>query len=181
MIELIGYREREAEALNGMIVADSDVVNPEEYVGVRELASEEVKSFVVKRRKAIRRHMRYLKAKTIAERNFLKRKTSKRTHGILQDCPNIGEVIEKFVTDRNIGADAWRRTGVLTFDGNSRVGKVTFARIQEHLESFYQKRFSYGSIVELCVARNRRRKSAEIPRCCTCDMQKSKERISNKI
>ena len=161
MIELIGYREREAEALNGMIVADSDVVNPEEYVGVRELASEEVKSFVVKRRKAIRRHMRYLKAKTIAERNFLKRKTSKRTHGILQDCPNIGEVIEKFVTDRNIGADAWRRTGVLTFDGNSRVGKVTFARIQEHLESFYQKRFSYGSIVELCVARNRRRKSAK--------------------
>ena len=41
---------REAYALNGMIVADSNDVNPEEYVGVRELASERVKSLVIKRR-----------------------------------------------------------------------------------------------------------------------------------
>ena len=27
-------------------------------------------------------------------------------------------MIEDFVQDCNIGADAWRRTGVLTFDGN---------------------------------------------------------------
>ena len=66
---------READALNGMIVADSNDVNPEESVGVWELASERVKSLVIKRRKAIRRHARYLKAKRIAERNFLKRKS----------------------------------------------------------------------------------------------------------
>ena len=133
---------READSLNGMIVADSIDVNPEEYVGVRELAGERVKSLVIKRRKAIRRHNRYLKAKNVAERNFLKRKSSKRTRGILKDYPDIGEVIEKFVTDRNIGADALRRTGVLTFDGNARVGKkVTFSRIQEHLESTYQRKF----------------------------------------
>ncbi len=26
--------------------------------------------------------------------------------------------MEKYVTDHNVGADAWRRTGVITFDGN---------------------------------------------------------------
>ena len=31
--------------------------------------------------------------------------------------------------DSNVGADAWRRTGVLTFDGNLRVSnKVTYER-----------------------------------------------------
>ena len=104
-----------------MVVADSDDVNPEEFVGVCELTSERVKNLVIRQRTAIKRHGRYLKAKRIAERNFLQRKTSKRTSSVLQECPNIGEVIEKFVMDRNIGADAWRRTGVLTFDGNARV------------------------------------------------------------
>ena len=112
---------REAGALNGMVSADSDDVNPEEFVGVCELTSERVKNLVIRQRKAIKRHGHYLKAKRIAERNFLQRKTSKRTSSVLQECPDIREVIEKFVMDRNIGADAWRRTGVLTFDGNARV------------------------------------------------------------
>ena len=64
--------------------------------------------------------------------------------------------------DRNIGADAWRRTGVLTFDGNARVGKkVTFSRIKEHLENTYQRKFSYGTVIELCVSRNKCRRSAK--------------------
>ena len=33
-------------------------------------------------------------------------------------CPDNGKVIEAYVQERNIGADSWRRTGVLTFDGN---------------------------------------------------------------
>ena len=57
---------READALNGMIVADSDDVNPEEFVGVCELTSERVKNLVIRQRKAIKRHGCYLKAKRIA-------------------------------------------------------------------------------------------------------------------
>ena len=50
--------------------------------------------------------------------------------GILKDHPDIGEVMEKFVEERNIGADVWRRTGVLTFDGNMSVNeKVTYNRL----------------------------------------------------
>ena len=63
--------------------------------------------------------------------------------------------------ERNIGADAWRRTGVLTFDGNCHVKeKVTFKRIQDHLQEVYQRKFSYGTVVQLCVPRNRRHRSA---------------------
>lgn len=82
--------------------------------------------------------------------------------GILKECPDIGEQMEKYVQERNIGADAWRRTGVLTFDGNTRVkAKVTYERLRQYLMSIYNRHFSYGSVVQLCVARNRRRRSAQ--------------------
>ena len=98
----------------------------------------------------------------IAERNFLTRKQSQKVRGILKDCPDIGEVIEANVQERNVGADAWRRTGVLTFDGNIKVKqKVTLNRIREHLQSVYKRHFSHGSVVQLCVARNKRRRSAQ--------------------
>lgn len=62
--------------------------------------------------------------------------------------------------DNNIGADAWRRTGVLTFDGNVKIGKkVTYMRIKKHLEDVYQHKFAYGTVVELCIPQNRRRQS----------------------
>ena len=74
---------------------------------------------------------------------------------IEKECPNIGAVVEEFVQKTNVGADAWRRTGVLTFDGNVKLPqKVTYNRIKKHLEEVYNRHFSYGSVVELCVARN---------------------------
>ena len=63
--------------------------------------------------------------------------------------------------NRNVGADKWRRTGLLTFDGNVKVEqKVTYERIRQHLQEEYGCSFGYGTIVQLCVARNRRRQSA---------------------
>ena len=57
--------------------------------------------------------------------------------------------------ERNIGADAWRQTGVLNFDGNCHVkNKVTFKRIQDHLQETYKRKFSYGTVVQLCIPRN---------------------------
>ena len=97
-------------------------------------------------------------AKKIEKERFLKRKKSKRLNTILQRFPNIGKDIENFVESRGIGAEAWRRTGVLTFDGNRKVHeKVTFSRIQSFLEEKYHTKFSYGTVVQLCIARNRRR------------------------
>lgn len=57
------------------------------------------------------------------ERRFLKRRRSKKVGRILQDCPGIGAAVEEFVAQCGAGADAWRRTGVVTFDGNKKVQK----------------------------------------------------------
>ena len=143
---------------------DSDENDQEDYMDLEVddgSPSDRVKKLIAKRCQSIRRHKHYLKAKTIAERNFLANKSSKRTSTIVSMFPDIGTVIEDFVKENNVGADRWRRTGTLTFYGNTNVGKkVTFKRIKEHLEEVYGRRFAYGTVVELCVARNRRRRSA---------------------
>ena len=38
--------------------------------------------------------------------------------------------------------------------------KVTYGRIQHHLIEKYNYKFSYGTVIQLCVARNKRRRSA---------------------
>ena len=92
---------------------------------------------------------------------FLNRRVSRKMKGIVKQYPDIGEKIEEFVKSNNVGADQWRRTGVLTFDGNLRnVKKVTYERIRQHLMDVYGRSFSYGTVVQLCIARNRRRRSA---------------------
>lgn len=78
---------------------------------------------------------------------------------ILFECPDIGENIEDFVSSNNIGADSWRRTGVLTFNGNTKLPQNE--RIRQHVKKKYRRHFSYGSIVQLCVARNKCRPSAK--------------------
>ena len=148
-------RKADVDSLNGLVVFDSGGEDAAET----DSSSPDLREIAAKRIKTIRRHKRYLKAKAFAERNFLRRKTSKRTSTILTKFPDIGNTIEQ---DNSVGADRWRRTGILTFDGNTHVGhKVTFQRIKDHLQNVYGCKFSYGSVVELCVARNKRRKSAK--------------------
>jgi len=115
---------------------------------LKSLSDKKLKTIVLNRRKAIQCHTRYLKNKYITERNFLARKTSPCVSSILSECPDIGSAIEEFVESRNIGAVAWRCTGVLTFDGNTQVQKkVTFGHIRQNLESTYKGKFSCGTVV----------------------------------
>ncbi len=149
---------REVNALDGLIVTDSESDDPDQYLKL-DITSERAKALITKKRQQVQRHQ---KSKKIAERNFLSRTISSKTRGIVKDFPNIGNEIETFVENCNVGADAWRRTGVLTFDGNTRVKrKATYERIRQHLTNVYKRHFSYGSVVQLCIARNRRRKSAK--------------------
>ena len=70
--------------------------------------------------------------------------------GVLKDCTNIGNEIEKYVQDSNIGADAWRRTGILTFNSNKREKKKEiYELIRQHLMKVYKHSFSFGCIVEI--------------------------------
>ena len=94
--------------------------------------------------------------------SYRKRKQSDRVKTIVKDFPTIGKEIEDYMKSCNVGADTWHRTGVLTFDGNIRVkSKPTFKRIRDHLIKMFGRNFAYGIVVELCVVRNKRRKSAD--------------------
>lgn len=108
-------------------------MNPEDLVGLSDITSEKGKEIVQKQREAIKSRAQRLKVRMIAEECFLLAKFifSK----IPQKCPNIGKTIEDFVSANCVGVDQWRRTGVLTFDGNVKVGKkVTYQRIQQHFK-----------------------------------------------
>ena len=62
--------------------------------------------------------------------------------------PEIGKEIENFVMECDAEADAWQRTGVITFDGNRKVQKKpTFKRVKEHLERKFQIKIYYGTVV----------------------------------
>lgn len=116
---------------------------------------------VRKRREAIHRKAVREAKRKVMEQRFLKRRRSKKVSQILTQVPEIGKEIENFVMECGAGADAWRRTGVITFDGNRKVQKKpTFKRVKEHLERKFQIKVSYGTVVQLCIARNRRRRSA---------------------
>ena len=142
-----------ARALNGEVVTESDCETSDSTSDdPTDLTTERIRNLVSKKRRAIKRRARYLRAKTVAKKRLLVKKISKRTSKILNDCPDMGKVIEAYVQESNIGAVAWRRTGVLTFDGNSKLKqKATYEGIRRHLESVYGRKFSYGSVVELCI------------------------------
>ena len=105
-----------------MIVMDSENEDPDQFLQL-DLSSECAHDIVARKVKVIRHRARYLKAKRLAEMNFLRQKMSQSVRGILKDHPDIGEVMEKFVNERKIGANAWRRTGVLAFDANTVVSR----------------------------------------------------------
>ena len=135
---------------NGIILSESDSDSSEELIKVRNPLDEAGKQIIRKRRAAFRRKAKREFGKSIAESRYLKRRKSKRIAKIQRDCPAIGKTIEKYAKKCGVGASAWRRTGALTFDGNTHVGKkVTFKRIKEHLEEKYDRTFGYGTVVEL--------------------------------
>jgi hypothetical protein len=61
-------------------------------------------------------------------------------------------ITKEYVKDYNVGADCWRSTEVLTFDGNTKLKSiVTYESIRQHL-TVYIKHFSFGTVVQLCTA-----------------------------
>ena len=45
----------------------------------------------------------------------MRRKSRKETRDILRKYPDIGKTMEQYAKDCDVGADKWRRTGMLTF------------------------------------------------------------------
>ena len=116
-------QERTVRAINGEIVTESESDDPEVYVTLKNPLSTVTvgRQLLVQKRTSIRRRARCKTAKAIAEQHFLSCKVPRRVSRILQECPDIGKTIENFVEEHSVGADAWRRTGILTFDANTRI------------------------------------------------------------
>ena len=126
---------RTASMLSGEVVTDSTSDNAEDYVGLTSITCEKAQTIIAKKRKSLARRVRRLKAKTLAESRFLSQKVSSEVKTIVDRFPDIGQAIEAFVSESNVGANAWRRTGMLTFDGNLRIKqKVTYERIRQYLQ-----------------------------------------------
>ena len=107
-------------------LTDSESDDPEDWVNLN-LQSDKGKQVLLKQREIIKRMAKRKEAKEIAERNLLKRKVSKKVGSVLKRFPNIGKDIEDYVSSKRCGADSWRRTGVITFDGNRKRGpKASF-------------------------------------------------------
>ena len=174
--ERLEERRRDREA--GLVMSESDTSEDELWAsGINDPLDENGRKVVQKKiasihRKACREAKRKAKRK-VAERRFLKRRRSKRVGQVIRDCLDIGQEIESFVKSCGVGADSWRRTGALSFDGNTKVNKkATFKRVKEHLEEKYKRKIAYGTVVKLCQPRNKRRKSAARYKCLANVVQK---------
>jgi len=154
--------QREQDVQNGEVISDSDASETELWQnGISDALGEDGRLMIQKKRNSLHRKAVRESRRKVMERRFLKRRCSKKMSRIIQDCPGIGAAIEEFVAQCGEGADAWRRTGVVTFDGNKKVRKkATFRRIKDFLENKYKRTFAYGTVVQLCIARNKRRRSA---------------------
>ena len=107
-------KSRQCSTLNGMIVTDSESAQTLDPTD---------RQVMDRRVAAIKRTIRRKRAKYIANQHFLQRCKSKNLNTIVRSYPDIGSTIEEFVESCNVGANAWQRTGLLTFDRNMKIEK----------------------------------------------------------
>ena len=115
------YLQTQREKINsnhGEIYTDSESDDPEAWVGVDDALSSEGQALIRKHRAIIRRKAKREISKEISSKRYLMRKVPKKVSRTVARFPNIGRDIEEYVKGKRVGADQWRRTGVLTFDGN---------------------------------------------------------------
>ena len=147
--------ERQKELHDESRIIDDDLGNPDD------LLTQSIEVQVKKQQRLLKRQTKIILVSNKVERRLLKRKLPKAVSRVLRKFPNIGRDVEESVSSRKVGDNAWRRTGVLKFDGNAKTGpRVTFKRIQEHLQQKYNTKLGYGTVVQLCVVRNKHRLSA---------------------
>lgn len=152
--------ENNSDADDEAVLSEAEEMEVD-WGNIHDPLQKEAQSAIIQKIRNLRLGAKRKAAKKIAEERVLRRRRGKNVSKILKECPDIGQTIENYVKSAGAGADSWRRTGVLTFDGNRKVQKKpTFSRIKEHLEMVYNRKFGYSTVVELCVARNKRRKSS---------------------
>jgi hypothetical protein len=90
--------------------------------------------------------------------NLLSKNRSQQEREISRRHPDIGLVMERYAELCDVGADQWRRTGVLTFNRKKKMEKrLTYENMQAFLQKHYGEKISLGTVVQLCAKKHKRR------------------------
>ena len=103
------------------------------------------------------------RAKKRREELIAVRRETEYVSRVRREFPGIGEALEEIARDSQVGADRWRRTGMLTLEqgGGEGSGKrLTFTRAHQLLVARYGNELSLCSVKRLCQARNVRTRNS---------------------
>ena len=131
---------------------------------VKDVSHPCLREAIMKRRKYLRQKAKTKAKSAIADLKFHTRSTSNRVKHILQKHPDIGQQMDRTAKEAGLGVDRWQRTGVTVLEhGGEKVEKkMSFRRMQKLLQDhFNDKNISYGTVVQLSIAKNKRNKSAK--------------------
>ena len=156
-LENLHQKELDLERLSDSPTDSSE----DEHVAAEVKSTSERDSITNKLHKITDKYRKKTKCE-IAQQRPLQKMVSRSTKTIIETYPDIGEVIENIVQESDLGADSWQRTGVYMFTGDPKKTKrITFRKIQEKLKERYGRHFGYGTVVQLCVCRHKRRISSK--------------------
>ncbi|CAB3979644.1 Hypothetical predicted protein [Paramuricea clavata] len=99
----------------------------------------------------LKKYKKRLIAKEVAHHCLLKRKVLNRVSRTLLKYPDIGKDIEKFARENRIGADSWRRTGILIFSGNVKNRRQLSAKRYFGVAKIVSRRARKGFAIKLNV------------------------------
>ena len=117
------------------------------------LSEEEIKEKV----RSIKELWRNKYKKKMTALQIMRRKMSKYTKTFLDRHPEVGTVMEEYAKSCDVGADRWRRTGMITLTGDTNDSKrLTYKKLKEYLEDYYKETISKGTVVQLCAVKNKR-------------------------
>ena len=155
--------DQRKQALDNEIFETESESEDGDWCQINDILSNKAKAQIQQAWRKIKRAATRETSKKIAKEALLQRKIPKRVPTFLTKYPDIGDKMEEFVREHRVGAGQWRRTGVFTFTSNKNTQgpKVTYKRLQEHLQKEYNTSISYGTVVQLCSVRNRRRISTQ--------------------
>ena len=122
-------RQHDTEARNVVFESD-DSISDGDISAIQSPFEAHAQVLIKKKRESLCRKAIRNAKRPIPEERLLKRCRSKKVSKVLRECPDIGKTIEDFVQTGGAGADAWCRTGVITLNGNKKMGRNQHSRLK---------------------------------------------------
>ena len=105
--------DQRKQALDNEIFETESESEDGDWCQIDDILSNKAKAQIQQARRKIKRAATRETSKKIAKEALLQRKIPKRVSTFFTKYPDIGEKMEEFVREHGVGADQWRRTGVL--------------------------------------------------------------------